>query len=76
MRTSFGDCLYFGQLNDKGEKHGKGILFNEKEKYLYYGFWANDQKHGFGKEFYDQANILQNYDVGSSARQMSESSFE
>jgi len=76
VRTPFGDAIYFGQSNNKGEKHGKGILFIEKEKYIYYGFFANDKKHGFGKEFYDQASILQNYDVGTNARHMIESEFE
>ena len=55
-----GEAYYFGQLNEKGEMHGRGVLFMPKTKYLYYGFFAGDQRHGFGREFYDEKSALDN----------------
>jgi len=31
--------------------HGKGILFIPKTRYLYYGFFKNNKRDGFGREF-------------------------
>jgi hypothetical protein len=38
--------------------HGKGILFVPKDKYIYYGYFQRDEKHGFGREFYDEKAII------------------
>jgi len=56
IKTKHG--IYFGQHNVDRQKHGKGILLNEKEKRLYYGTFENDEKSGFGREFYNETYIL------------------
>ena len=57
------DRYYFGQVyydkdKEKDIKHGKGILFIPGQNLLYYGFFKDNKKHGFGRCFYDERDGL------------------
>jgi len=34
--------------------HGRGVLIIPREKYLYYGYFKNGERDGFGREFYNE----------------------
>jgi len=38
---------YEGEVNDEGERHGKGLMRWSKEEY-YFGDWKNDEMSGKG----------------------------
>lgn len=51
------DEVYIGDVNDKGQKSGRGILTNGK--YLYKGQWKNDKKEGFGILVYEDGIVFE-----------------
>lgn len=55
--------------------HGKGILFVPKDKYIYYGYFQRDEKHGFGREFYDEEAIRKRTEKASNQEYINESEF-
>jgi hypothetical protein len=44
--NAFGDDLYLGQVNNKGMKHGRGVMITRYSKYV--GLWVNDYQQGHG----------------------------
>lgn len=48
---------YTGQVNDKNERHGYGILSNSKIKHE--GFWRNNSFTGWGRETTLNGNMLE-----------------
>lgn len=53
--------VYDGELNDKGERHGKGrMVFSNGCEYL--GDWKNDKMDGNGKYTYNQPNGITTYE--------------
>lgn len=76
MKVQGGEAFYFGQLNEENQMHGKGVLFIAKQKYLYYGFFRANEKHGYGREFYDEVSFLNNFDQTSRQRKILEAEFK
>jgi hypothetical protein len=54
------DAVYQGQVNEKGQRHGKGVMLYDGGR-LYEGHWANDRREGHGYEKYDNSNIFIGY---------------
>jgi len=50
VKKSFGDGVYIGEVNEQGQKHGRGSLW-KKNNYFYFGDWKEDQKSGQGVEY-------------------------
>ena len=48
------EIYYYGQKDKSDRFHGKGILYIPKTNYLYYGFFADNDKDNFGREFYNE----------------------
>lgn len=47
----FNEGLYFGEANQKKQRHGFGLMLYNNNKF-YEGMWINDRKNGLGCEFY------------------------
>lgn len=57
--------IYDGELNDKDERHGKGIMtYNTGGNMVYVGDWKNDKQDGNGKltMLNDEATIVSTYE--------------
>ena len=39
---------YYGQVNESGERHGKGACWNHSESEFYFGFYEKNKKNGLG----------------------------
>ena len=47
----FKDALYRGQIRDKDQREGYGIMTYDNSR-IYEGSWLNDRRHGNGFERY------------------------
>jgi len=50
VKKTFADGVYIGEVNERGQKHGKGSLWKQNN-YFYFGEWKADQKCGQGVEY-------------------------
>ena len=53
----FPSAEYFGEVNKKGDPHGKGFV-SFKNGFKYEGNWVNDQKDGAGVQYQPEDNWL------------------
>jgi len=53
VRRPFPNGVYLGDVNDKGQRHGKGLLWSwdEHSKSMYYGDWKEDSRCGKGVRY-------------------------
>jgi len=49
--------IYYGEVNDKGEKHGKGRMV-EHDGYVHDGDWKNNKMNGNGKLIDPDGNVV------------------
>ncbi len=52
----FRDAIYIGEVNEKNQRHGKGIMIYQNGR-KYEGNWANDLREGRGFEKHNNGNI-------------------
>ena len=53
-----GKFCYIGEMNEKLEKNGKGILYNKNNIIMYEGEFVSNESHGKGKLYYDNGKLL------------------
>lgn len=60
----FNDGSYYeGHVNDKGQRHGQGIMYfyenpqkaNNNQGNVYFGSWHNNEMKGMGTYIYDKS---------------------
>jgi hypothetical protein len=56
--TSLTGNIYSGSFNHNGEKHGQGNYFNKVTGDRYEGNFENDMKHGTGKMFRSNGDVI------------------
>ena len=56
-KKHFVSGIYVGELNELGQKHGRGVLINKSDKGKYVGYFMNDMKEKEGK-MYDKNGKL------------------
>jgi len=54
--------IYEGEFNDKGERHGKGIMHYTVDDVFYEGDWKNDKMDGNGKFKFTDGENSQSYE--------------
>lgn len=54
--------IYEGEFNDKGERHGKGIMHYTADDVFYEGDWKNDKINGNGKFKFTDGENSQSYE--------------
>jgi hypothetical protein len=51
--------IYRGQLNELGQRHGKGIQVYSDSIRVYEGDWVHDKREGQGYEVYSNLNLYE-----------------
>ena len=58
IKTSTGDSYYYyGELNERGERHGKGRTSMHGDLTAYDGMYSHDKRDGFGAYYYSNGKI-------------------
>jgi antitoxin component YwqK of YwqJK toxin-antitoxin module len=50
--------IYVGELNELGQKHGRGVLINKSDKGKYVGYFMNDMKEKEGKMYNKNGQLI------------------
>ena len=45
------NLYYYGQVDNDGERHGNGLLYDKESGCIYIGGWCNDCRNGLGVSF-------------------------